>query len=192
VKLKITNIPTCLSDSATRVLNIEKLNIIASPDQTIDEGQSVQLNVSGGGTVFNWQPPTWLNNSNISNPKATPLDNVRYIVTARNEANCTDVDTVNIKINFKSHIFIPSAFTPNNDGLNDILKPVLSLQYKLQSFSVYNRWGQIVFTTANYGSGWNGKTNNVMQPAGVYIWMLRATDRDDQPINRKGTFVLIR
>jgi gliding motility-associated-like protein len=99
---------------------------------------------------------------------------------------------VNIKINFKSHIFIPSAFTPNNDALNDVLKPFLSNQYKLQSFSIYNRWGQIVFTTGSYGAGWNGKANNAIQPAGVYIWMIRATDRNGELIKRKGTFVLIR
>lgn len=192
VKLKMGNIAQCLNDSITKILDIQKLTIQVTPDQTVDEGATVQLNVNGGGTIFRWEPPKWLNNSSIPNPRSTPLDDIRYVVTATNDVGCSDTDTVFIKVNHKTNIFVPSAFTPNSDGLNDVIKPFLSMQYELHNFSVFNRWGEVIFTTANRNSGWDGKIKNVIQPPGLYIWFIRVTDRSGNMVERKGSFVLIR
>jgi gliding motility-associated-like protein len=192
VKLKVKTNASCLDDSLIIPVNFVSLNIQASPDQVINEGQSIQLNVTGGGTVFHWQPPTSLSNPDIANPVATPLDDITYIVTATNNGGCKDVDSVFIKVNPNTDIFVPAAFTPNNDGKNDILKPVMSTQFTLQTFSIYNRWGQNVFTTVERGKGWDGKFGGELQPAAVYIWVLKLADRHKKITEKKGTVMLIR
>ena len=191
VKLKISTSPACLDDSITRSVFVDRLDIQASPDQTIDLGQSVQLFVNGGGTRFQWTPSTGLSNPSIPDPVAQPEDDISYIVTASTEAGCVDRDTVFIKVIAADSILVPGAFTPNNDGLNDIIRPYVGPRYTLKEFSVYNRWGQLMFTTSQRGAGWNGKRSGVFQDTGVYIWVVKAL-RGPAEIRRKGSFVLIR
>jgi len=192
VKLKIKTNASCLDDSLVIPVDFVALNIQASPDQVINEGQSIQLNVTGGGTVFHWQPPTSLSNPDIANPVAAPLDDVTYIVTVTDNGGCKDVDSVFVKVNPNTDIFVPAAFTPNNDGKNDIFKPIISSQFTLLSFTVYNRWGQNVFTTVERGKGWDGKFSGQPQPAAVYVWVLKLADRRKKIIEREGTVMLIR
>jgi gliding motility-associated-like protein len=192
VKLKIKTSAPCLDDSVTKSLDITRLNIQASADQVVDEGNSVQLNVTGAGTNLRWEPAKWLNSGVISNPVATPLDDIMYIVTATNDAGCKDTDTVYIKVNPKTNIYVPSAFTPNNDGKNDRFKPVLSLQYTINSFMVYNRWGDVVYSSTTGDEGWNGTIKGLQQDTGIFVWVLKITDRKNQVINRKGIVMLIR
>ena len=192
VKLVLKTSTACLNDSTTKTLNLQQLVIQASPDMVIDAGQSVQLNVTGGGTGFKWSPPTWLSDPNIQNPIAKPGDNITYTVTVTNDAGCRAVDSVSIKVNPVDGIFVPTAFTPNNDGKNDIFKPTMSIHFTLLNFSVYNRWGQLLFSTAEKGVGWDGKFKGKEQNDGVYIWIVKAKDANGVLIESKGLVVLVR
>ncbi len=192
VKLALRSNSTCLNDSITKSIDLLQFVIHVSPDQIIDEGQSVQLNVTGGGTSFSWSPSTGLSDPHIQNPVATPISNTTYTVTALNEAGCRAVDSVFIKVNPTDGIFVPSAFTPNNDGKNDIFKPVMGFQFTLLDFSIYNRWGQRIFSTSQKGIGWNGKYRGGLQGSGVYVWMLKAVGGNNLLIEKKGTIALIR
>ena len=90
-------------------------------------------------------------------------------------------------------IDVPTAFTPNNDGLNDYFHPHNAVKANNYEFKVYNRWGQLIFHSNNWRDKWDGKINGVLQPTAVYVWMLRYTHRDTkQPVFRKGTVTLIR
>ncbi len=90
-------------------------------------------------------------------------------------------------------IDVPTAFTPNNDGLNDYFQPHNALKADNYEFKVYNRWGQLIFQSNNWRDKWDGKINGLLQPTAVYVWMLRYTDRDTkQPVFKKGTVTLIR
>jgi gliding motility-associated-like protein len=88
-------------------------------------------------------------------------------------------------------VIIPTAFTPNNDGNNDLFRPVVrnALQYE---FKVYNRWGQQVFSTNDAYKGWNGTINGNPQSTGLYIWTCRYLDNNDQVQVQRGTVTLIR
>lgn len=88
-------------------------------------------------------------------------------------------------------IYVATAFTPNNDGLNDVLNffPVGMENAKL---NIYNRWGRLVFSTADINQGWNGKVKDILQDTGVYAWIVKATDYNGQSIIKKGTVLLIR
>jgi gliding motility-associated-like protein len=90
-------------------------------------------------------------------------------------------------------IDVPTAFTPNNDGLNDYFQPHNALKADNYEFKVYNRWGQLLFHSNNWRDKWDGKINGALQPTAVYVWMLRYTNRDTrQPVFKKGTVTLIR
>ncbi|WP_204306850.1 gliding motility-associated C-terminal domain-containing protein, partial [Klebsiella aerogenes] len=73
-------------------------------------------------------------------------------------------------------IFVPSAFTPNGDGRNDILKPITVGITQLFYFRIYNRWGQLVFSTSSIGKGWDGTFGGVKQASGTYVFETLGAD----------------
>ena len=88
---------------------------------------------------------------------------------------------------------MPNAFTPNADGLNDVLRPLNAIKAEQLEFMVYNRWGQLMYNTNDWRRGWDGSLNGIMQGSGTYIWTLKYINRDTkQAFNLKGTAVLIR
>ena len=193
VKLKITTGIPCIADSITQTLELKQLNIQAPPNQSVDAGQPVQLYVTGGGSLFLWSPPKWLSNAAIANPVARPMDTITYKITATDNNGCKAIDSVTIFVkNEVKGINVPTAFTPNNDGLNDIIRPLLGSQYTLKEFSIFNRWGQKIYSTSEPGEGWNGKLKEQLQDTGVYAWILKVTDEQNKTIIKKGTVMLIR
>ena len=88
--------------------------------------------------------------------------------------------------------YVPTAFTPNGDGLNDILRPIMAGMKKLEYFTVYNRWGQEVFSTSVGGKGWDGSFQGKPQTSETYIWVVKAVDYKGSVYFRKGTVTLIR
>jgi gliding motility-associated-like protein len=88
---------------------------------------------------------------------------------------------------------IPSAFTPNNDGLNDRFGPHNALKADNYQFFIYNRWGQLIFESRKWQDRWDGKLKGILQGSGVYVWMLKYTNRvTKQQVIKKGTVTLIR
>jgi gliding motility-associated-like protein len=192
VKLKIKTGMACLDDSISKNLDLQQLDIHAPPAQTIDAGQSVQLFVTGGGSSFQWSPARWLDNPAIANPVTKPQEDITYVITATNDAGCKDVDSVFIHVNAIDGIYMPTAFTPGNDGLNDIIKPAVGFRFTLKEFSIFNRWGQKLFSTAERDKGWDGKLSGRLQSTGSYVWIIKVTDEQKKIIEKKGTFLLIR
>ena len=157
--------------------------------------QPLQLDAEGG-TRYQWIPSAGLNNPLIKNPVGIygpELDSIRYTVLVFNAAGCVDSAHVTVKI-FKTnpYVFVPTAFTPNGDGLNDLVMPVAVGIKQINYFSVYNRWGQLVFKTSINGKGWDGTIAGVPQGSNVFVWMVSAVDYLDRSIFLKGTFTLIR
>ena len=103
------------------------------------------------------------------------------------------MDTIDIRI-FKTapDIFVPTAFTPNGDGLNDEFIPVAVGISRLDYFRVFNRWGNEVFATTQMKQGWNGTYKGIDQGADTYVWMVRGVDFTGRVVEKKGTMVLIR
>jgi gliding motility-associated-like protein len=92
----------------------------------------------------------------------------------------------------KPDILVPSAFTPNSDGRNDVLKPLPFGIKVFLYFSVYNRYGQLVFKTGRAGEGWDGTIQGMPQPSGTFVYMAEGIDYLGNKIFRKGTSVLMR
>ena len=88
--------------------------------------------------------------------------------------------------------FVPGAFTPNGDGLNDEIKPLALGLKSIEAFRIYNRWGQLMFSTAQIGAGWNGKFAGKPQESGTYVWYAEGTDYANKKLQKKGNVVLVR
>ena len=111
----------------------------------------------------------------------------------QNDIGCFDTARQNIKVFYNCNVAVPSAFTPNGDGLNDYLYPLDAYKADDLIFRVYNRWGQLVFETKNWTKKWDGRINGYPQDAGTYVWMLNYTNRDTgKKFALKGSTVLIR
>ena len=106
---------------------------------------------------------------------------------------CSDTVEKSLTVLNNCQIAVPSAFTPNGDGLNDYLSPHNALKADKLEFKVYNRWGQLVFLSRDWRQKWDGRVNGIFQSSGIYVWMLSYTHHDtSQQVLQKGTVMLIR
>jgi gliding motility-associated-like protein len=155
-------------------------------------GQPLQLNASGG-SYYLWSPGTGLSNRDIPDPVAELNDDITYILEVTTQAGCFAFDTMNVRV-FKTapDIFVPTAFTPNSDRLNDFLVPIPAGISELEFFRVYNRWGELVFSTSEVGKGWDGKINGKEQGTDTFVWYVRGRDYTGKTIFKKGSSTLIR
>lgn len=115
------------------------------------------------------------------------------LVASNNTIGCSDSTRKTLTVLDNCLIAVPTGFTPNNDGLNDFFRPNNAIKADNYEFKVYNRWGQLVFSTNNWQEKWDGRINGELQTTGVYVWMLRYTHRDTgKQVFQKGTVTLIR
>ena len=161
-------------------------------DTTVVLGQPLFLNATGADNYV-WSPSTWLNDPNIHNPVALPQDDIEYIVTATTALGCIGRDSILVRL-FKmdEDIYVPNAFTPNGDGNNDVLRPILLGMKDLTYFRVYNRWGVLMFSTSEKGKGWDGRYNGKAQDPAAFVWEAEAVTYKGQIKKKKGSAVLIR
>lgn len=104
---------------------------------------------------------------------------------------CKDDTVRNIEIIPVGNIYIPNAFTPNNDGINDVFKPSLNnIEEDSYQFSVFNRWGNLLFETTAAGQGWNGIHGGTASPEGVYVYVIKAITKDGRLLELTGEIIL--
>jgi gliding motility-associated-like protein len=174
---------------------LPKVVAFAGRDTSVIVGQPLQFNATGG-TGYLWTPGTSLSSTTIPDPVGNydgSFDNIRYKLIVNDQAGCADSAYVAVRI-FKTvpSVFVPTGFTPNNDGLNDVVKPIAVGMRQINYFSIYNRWGQLVFTTRINGQGWDGRIRGELQGTAVYAWMVSAVDYTGKAYFQKGTVTLIR
>lgn len=165
---------------------------------TIYKGQSVQLSQSRqeSNLVFQWEPAIYLNDPLSPNPIATPTQSTNFTLTITDqETGCVVVTSKRIGVSeincAEPNIFIPTAFTPNNDGNNDVLFVRGEVLSDLD-LSIYNRWGELVFRTQDQSKGWDGTLGGRSVDPGVFVYHLKATCFDGQQFFSKGNITLIR
>jgi gliding motility-associated-like protein len=196
--LQVSNGIGCKSQNGDTVLitMLPPAKIFAGRDTSIVTNQPLQLNavdVSNSGFInFTWSPSFGLNNAGVKNPIAILNRDITYIVTARTTEGCLATDDIRIKVFNGPDIFVPTGFTPNGDGLNDIFKPVYIGIREVKYFTVYSRWGERVFTTTTQQAGWNGLYKAQHQDGNVFVWEVAGIDFKGNTIQKKGTVVLIR
>lgn len=181
----------CPSVPVTKSISVYETRAFAGNDTIIATDQSVRLNATGGET-YQWTPSEGLSADNIANPVATLNHSTSFILTASTVAGCETSDTLNIKVFKGPSFYVPSAFSPNNDGRNDRFQFIAVGMQSVDLFQVYNRYGQLIYSSNNIGTGWDGKLNGILQPSGTYVWMIKGVDLSGVPHFKKGTVSLVR
>ena len=160
-------------------------HLVASPDTCLESPAGVQLRATGGYDSYSW------NGLVIADSVYTVHSTGTYWVTVENICG-SKTDTIHVYDHCKFPIYFPTAFTPNGDGVNDILRVPTANKNKFRRLSIYNRWGQLVFYTTASDAGWDGKLNGVAQPTGVFVYFLEMETLGGEKVSQKGTVALIR
>lgn len=178
-------------------IKVSKPDIKISAENTfVLAGKSVQLHATGGEHYL-WNAASSIDNINSPDPFVTPLETTNYTVTGFDSIGCTEQET--IRINVEKNGFIPSLFTPNNDGNNDYLRIYGIVDAEEVSFEIFNRSGGKVYSASSISElihGWDGAAHGIKQPGGVYFWKVkgRLFSGEKVQFNGKetGSVVLIR
>ena len=164
-------------------------NISAGPDTTIAVETSVVLDGSGG-VSYVWNPPTGLDCFTCEDPVASPVVNTIYTLTGMDANGCINTDWMYVEVEYLP-LFIPTAFSPNGDDINEILY-VRGAGITSLNLIVYDRWGTLIFQSQSRDKGWDGTFNGKPAEAGVYTYQLSATRGNGDLVEMKGNVTLFR
>jgi len=163
---------------------------VVYPVMTIDLTSAVNQNADL--TYTYWLDS--LTRKPVINPRAVDKRG-RYFIRATNEFGCSLIKPVNAVIIPPPEpiVYVPTGFTPNNDGLNDLFKIKIIGEVNTSHFRIYSRWGQVVYDDPNLSHYWNGKLKGTELPVGVYIWILDGFDTYfKKPFTQKGLITLVK
>ena len=178
-----------------------KVNPLPVIDATVDipkakYQEEVQLGVSHSGTLsYNWSPATSVNNDSIRNPTSIIKTTTLFSVLVKDKNNCTTTDTILVELidecqeNF---IFIPTAFSPNNDGINDcfgILSPPVLSEFKMV---IFDRWNEKIFEGNDVNECWNGTYKGEESLVDSYIYIISFRCYNGKILSKKGTVTLLK
>jgi gliding motility-associated-like protein len=144
-----------------------------------------------GGISYLWSPAGPLNNASLQTPLATLFTDTYFNVQVTDIAGCIGNDVVLVKVYKGPTYYIPNAFTPNGDGINDVFRPIPVGIKSTEYFRIYNRYGQLIYETNKWLQGWDGTINGKKQPNGAYVWMIKGIDKNDKTIEMKGQVLIV-
>jgi gliding motility-associated-like protein len=179
-----------------RVVVKRTMKVNTYPFDTIGHpGDQFRLLATSPGISYVWSPSTGLSNTMIADPVATLGalgSDITYQVVATDINGCKGEGYVTIRIYTGPDIYVPTGFTPDGDGKNDTFLPVPVGIKSYNYFRVFNRWGQLIFSTVKQNTGWDGTMAGKEQATGVYVWTIEGITKDNRLITKKGTVTLIR
>ncbi|MCS6990878.1 MAG: choice-of-anchor L domain-containing protein [Chitinophagales bacterium] len=156
-------------------------------------GEEAQLFAHCGvGSTYEWDPPTFLSDHRIYNPVSRPTHDITYTVRITTADGCVYHGSTSVKIIHDLLLLMPSAFTPNGDGINDEFNIIYRGKLHLDGFSVFDRWGNNLFFTSDPDEGWNGTIDGKPAEIGTYVYVVEARDGNGNNVLRKGSFTLLR
>ncbi|MFN8301835.1 MAG: gliding motility-associated C-terminal domain-containing protein [Saprospiraceae bacterium] len=152
-----------------------------------------------GGYSYTWSPPEGLSCTDCQQPLASPSDSVWYAVTVTDSNGCKAEDAILIRVEKSGGIYIPTAFSPDGDGTNEVFQIAgdPSEIERIDVFQVYNRWGGLVFERRGVapndsGNGWDGTLRGKALPTDVYIWYAEIRLKSGKVLKKKGDVTLLR
>jgi len=197
--LTVTNIHGCVAT--------DNISITVNPVPFVELGEAInlvkgkyaQLNADGtptSGDTYKWFPNRNMQSASIAQPMVNPSRNTVYTLTITNIHGCRYTDDVEVIVNERADVIVPTAFSPNDDGRNDVFRVIPNNVESLKTFEVYNRWGQKIYeNNGNINDGWDGYFNGEAQEIGAYAFYIEAVPKDghgDEVIQLKGSVTLIR
>lgn len=188
---------TVISDKGCRVTQSRLVTVSSGPTITgqtsygIMKGNSVQLITQTNEPVrlYHWEPPASLSQTDVASPMAAPTVTTSYQLTAVNQIGCPSTFTTVVEVT--EPLYIPSAFSPNADGVNDSwVIPNIGSFPKCEVF-VFNRWGELVFYSQGYAQPWDGTHQQTFVQTGVYTYQIR-TGTIASPFTYRGQLSVVR
>lgn len=192
-KVVLTNTYGCKDSAFVNVHVNKNLQLSVGRDKQILLGDTATIDafVSGTEIQYHWSPPLFINDINAMSPKVFPPASQDYTIYAVSNVGCGN-KTATVKVKVLNEFNIPSAFTPNGDGKNDVFHITALDNYIVDKFLIYNRWGTVIFETKDLYKGWDGNVKGYPQQTGSYIYYLKMRSKAGAIIVRQGTIVLIR
>ena len=183
----------CYEDTLQVLVSLSTPFINAGNDASVVSGSPYQLNATGSNGSFSWSPSTYLSCANCPDPVATPQTSITYTVTVTDSIGCVASDEITLTVGCDAEeIFIPNAFTPDNNGHNDVLFVRSTGLIDINYFRIFDRWGKIIFESGDINNGWDGTYNNQLMPPGVYLYTMKATCGNNEVIEKQGNITLIK
>jgi gliding motility-associated-like protein len=193
-KVAISQVACKMDDTLFATVNIFPRPVtLVSKSNDIDCASTEAQLTASGGISYEWFPKEGLSNAFIFNPIASPWQTTKYQVNIKSTHGCLVEDSITIKVssNGESGFYIPSAFTPNGDGINDCFNIKSLGNLKEFTILIYNRWGEKVFQSNSSSFCWNGIYKSIEQPSGTFVYYIKVKALCGD-VFRKGTVILIR
>lgn len=185
----------CFMDSLKVDVYVDSLpKVDLGRDTLIYRGQEITLTATTQAERIEWFPKRdYISNPFVNSIYVSPRDTTRYWVEATNSLGCVGRDSINVFVYGKNVLLVPTGFSPNGDGINDEFRIIRYLNIAtLNKFEVYNRWGELIYSSTNIKQGWDGKYKGENSPAGTYVWQVEAYSYDGDRIVQSGNVTLIR
>ena len=194
IQLSVSNV------QCPQTISVKKLDVVVdapAPATRYSDVEAVinfpeQLQARQIAHTVLWSPYVNLDFVTSYRPKFKGLTSQLYYVQLKTRTGCLTVDTQYVKIKKKIEIYVPTSFTPDGNGLNEYLYPVLMGFKKLNAFRIYDRWGKLLFATQTEQPGWDGKVNGTRVAIQTVVWMVEAVDVDGVTHKKQGSTILLR
>lgn len=192
---EVTTTYELVGTSVKGCTDTQMINIIVHPAAVLQlpevvnlyPGEVYYLEPGTNAVFFHWFPNSGINDVAISNPRFNPAVDTRYFVTAKTDFGCAISDSFDIRVK-ETVLDMPNAFNPNYEEYKVSIRGIATLE----SFEIYNRWGQKVFETKDIRQGWNGTLKGTPQPTGVYVYQIKATTTEGKAFKQSGNVTLLR
>lgn len=167
VVLSVEDIYGC-EDTVSHVINVTgDIYVDAMPDTAVILGESLELYVASNGMTCNWSPDIYLDDAGQPNPITTPFEDITYTVICTDIKGCKGVDTVRVLVKEDCSYYVPDAFTPNGDNVNDVVF-IEGFCIEEIDWKIYDRWGELMFESFDKDLGWDGTHKGEPCEMGTY------------------------
>lgn len=182
----------CTGKDTIRVGHYPAPVVKASVNGVFDcDGNPVWLHATGA-SAYSWEPAVYCDVPDSADVRVKPPHTMVFTVTGTSDKGCVGRDTVTVAYNGTTVVQVPNAFTPNGDGLNDKVRPLVFCDFTLTEFSIYNRWGERVFSTQDINVPWDGSIKGLRCDPGVFYYLLKGRNSAGEDVLQKGDITLIR
>ena len=190
--VNVTDGNGCIATETITVVTQGNLTVTVNPSlASIEAGETVQLEASGG-TTYSWSPPDGLSCTDCANPIASPVETTLYTVVATDSYGCQGDTTVLVVVQSDcADIFVPTMFSPNSDGSND-LHCVYGSCIQSMTMKIYNRWGELVFSSDKQSQCWDGTHRGKLVNSGVFVYVLNYTLTNGTEVKDSGNLNVVR
>ncbi len=174
-----------------------KVSLPASVEKSLCDSVQLTAVVSPSGITVAWIPPNYLSCTYCSNPYASPFDNTVYTLTALDSTGCYAMDSILVKVEDDSGVYLPNAFSPNDDNINDFFYVFSHCATEVRLFRIFDRWGEKLFEASNTPPndplyGWDGSFRGKQMNPAIFAYYLEIVLIDGRVLAFEGDVTLLR